>query len=498
MRLKQTKKARVGIYSAGLHAYWTQFEGLENRLKGYNAFIGDKVSAWGEVYNFGLVDSEVKAREAGEYFNKHNVDIILVHSATYFTSSCVLPVHQICKAPVVMLNLQPTAAMNYDKTGTGEWLAHCVGCPVPEASNAFERAGIHLKIVNGLLGLEKTPDISVADEATAHMPQARRAWKEIEEWVRAAGVKRTLMFARFGFLGNNYSGMLDMYSDFTMMQSQLGIHVELLEMCDLDRYLQKAADSEIAEKKRQVEAFFQISGDSPSDPIARKPSDEQLDWSCRVAVAQEKMVRDYDLDGLSYYYHGSEDNHYERVQGGFIVGHSLLTAAGIPCAGEGDLKTNVAMKICDTLSVGGSFTEIVAMDYEHNTMLLGHDGPFHISISDGKPILRGMGVYHGKRGSGVSVEANVISGPVTTLGLTQTGKGRLKLIVSEGKAVKLPILMIGNTQTHIDFDMDLDEYMDEWFREAPTHHCAMSVGHNASLFMKVSELLGIECVKVGK
>ncbi len=498
MRLKDTKMARVGIYSAGLHAYWSQFEGLENRLKGYNAFIGGKVSAWGEVYNFGLVDSEVKAREAGEYFNKHNVDIILVHSATYFTSSGVLPVHQICRAPVVMLNLQPTAAMNYEKTGTGEWLAHCVGCPVPEASNAFERAGIQLEIVNGLLGLDETPGISVADEVTAHMPQAKRAWKEIEEWVRAAGVKRTLMFARFGFLGNNYSGMLDMYSDFTMMQSQLGIHVELLEMCDLDRYLQKVTGTEIAEKKRQVEAFFQISGDSPTDPIARKPSDEQLDWSCRVAVAQEKMVRDYDLDGLSYYYHGSDDNHYERVQGGFIVGHSLLTAAGIPCAGEGDLKTNVAMKICDTLNVGGSFTEIVAMDYEHNTMLLGHDGPFHISISDGKPVLRGMGVYHGKRGSGVSVEANVISGPVTTLGLTQTGRGRLKLIVSEGRAVKLPILMIGNTQTHIDFDMDLDAYMDEWFREAPTHHCAMSVGHNASVFMKVSDLLGIECVKVGK
>ena len=498
MRLKETKMARVGIYSAGLHAYWSQFEGLENRLKGYNAFIGDKVNAWGEVFNFGLVDTETKAREAGEYFNRCNVDIILVHSATYFTSSCVLPVHQICKAPTVMLNLQPTASMNYEKTGTGEWLAHCVGCPVPEASNAFERAGVQLKIVNGLLGLDETPDISVADEVTAHMPQAKRAWKEIEEWVRAAGVKRTMMFARFGFLGNNYSGMLDMYSDFTMMQSQLGIHVELLEMCDLDRYFQNVTAEEIAEKKRQVEAFFQISGDSPSDPIARKPSEEQLDWSCRVAVAQEKMVRDYDLDGLSYYYHGSDDNHYERVQGGFIVGHSLLTAAGIPCAGEGDLKTNVAMKICDTLNLGGSFTEIVAMDYQHNTMLLGHDGPFHISISDGKPILRGMGVYHGKRGSGVSVEANVISGPVTTLGLTQTGSGRLKLIISEGKAVKLPILMIGNTQTHIDFGMDLDAYMDEWFREAPTHHCAMSVGHNASLFMKVSELLGIECVKVGK
>ena len=204
-----------------------------------------------------------------------------------------------------------------------------------------------------------------------------------------------------------------------------------------------------------------------------------------------------DLDALSYYYHGSNDNHYEQVQSGFIVGHSLLTAGGVPCAGEGDIKTDVAMKICDTLDVGGSFSEIVAMDYPHNTMLIGHDGPFHIGISDGKPILRGMGVYHGKRGSGVSVEANVISGAVTTLGVTQTGDGRLKLIASQGTAKKLPILTIGNTQTHIDFGMELDAYMDAWFAEAPTHHCALSVGHNAELFEKVATLMDIRFVRVG-
>lgn len=498
MRLKEIKKARVGLYSAGLKAYWPQFAGLEERLKGYNAFIAGRLGEQAEVFNFGLVDDEMAARKAGEYFNSSQVDIVFAHSATYFTSACVLPVHQICKAPTVLLNLQPAPAMNYLKTDTGEWLAHCVGCPVPEAANAFERAGIPINIVNGMLGLDHAPDISVADENTANTPQAKRAWKQIFEYVQAATVKRTLAHSRFGFLGNNYSGMLDMYSDFTMLQAQLGLHIELLEMCDLDRHLTAVTDAEVKAKRKQVEEFFMISGDSPSDPIARKPTEEQMDWSCRIAAAQERMVRAYDLDALTYYYHGSGDNHYERVQGGFIVGHSLLTAAGIPCAGEGDTKTCVAMKVCDTLGMGGSYTEIVAMDYPHNTMLLGHDGPFHINISDGKPILRGMGVYHGKRGSGVSVEANVISGPVTTLGVTQLASGRLRMIVSEGEAKKLPILMIGNTQTHVDFGMDLDEYMDEWFRAAPTHHCAMSVGHNASLFKKAAVLMGIECVQIGK
>ncbi len=498
MKRKETKRARVGLYSAGLHAYWSQFEGLHDRILGYNAFIEERVGGWGEVFNFGLVDSEVKAREAGEFFNAHNVDLILAHSGTYFTSSCVLPVHQICKAPTVMLNLQPAPQMAYATTNTGEWLAHCVGCPIPEAANAVERAGIPLSIINGLLGLSETPKISMANEVTDGMPQAKRAWREIEQWVLAAGVKRNMQHARFGFLGNNYSGMLDLYSDFTMLQSQLGLHVELLEMCDLDRSLQQVTEEDVAQKRKEIETFFEISGDSPSDPRVKAPTQEQLNWSATVAAAQERMVEAYDLDALSYYYHGSNDNHYEQVQSGFIVGHSLLTAKGVPCAGEGDIKTDVAMKICDILGKGGSFCEIVAMDYIHNTMLLGHDGPFHISISDGKPMLRGLGVYHGKKGSGISVEANVIAGPITMLGVTQLRNGNLRFIVSEGTAKKLDILTIGNTQTHVDFGMDLDEYMDEWFKTAPTHHCAMSIGHNAALFEKVAKLMNIECVRVGK
>ncbi|MCY9693637.1 hypothetical protein [Paenibacillus alginolyticus] len=285
-----------------------------------------------------------------------------------------------------------------------------------------------------------------------------------------------------------------MYSDFTMISAQTGLHVEVLEMCDLDRMLREVTPQEVRAKLAEVHEMFQISGDSPSDPIAKKPTDEQLEWSCKVAAAQEKLVRAYDLDALSYYYHGAPGGDYEKLQGGFIVGHSLLTARGIPCSGEGDLKTAVAMKISDILGVGGSFSEIVVVDYIDETILLGHDGPFHIAISEGKPILRGMGLYHGKQGTGVSVEAKVKTGAITTLNVTQTGDGRLKLISSEGESTSGPIMKIGNTQTPVKFRDHPDAYMTRWFAEAPTHHCAMSIGHNASMFQKVAELMKMKHV----
>lgn len=493
-KLKTRKKARVGLYSIGLHEYWAQFAGLEERLTQYGQFIEHKMSEFGEVFNFGLVDSEGKGRQAGEWFNEHNVDIVFCHSATYATSSIVLPVHQINKKKVVVLNLQPTDRINYHETTTGEWLAHCGACPVPEISNAFNRAGIPFRVVNGLLGLDYTPSISLTNEKTNDRAEAIRAWKEIEEWIYSASVVRTLQHSRFGFLGNTYSGMLDMYSDFTMIQSQIGLHVEILEMCDLDRFMGEVTPQQIAEKMQEAAEIFDISGQSSADPIAKQPSQEQLEWSCKIAAAQEAMVRAYNLDALVYYYHGRSGNAYEKLQAGFILGHSLLTAKGIPCAGEGDLKTAIAMKICDILGVGGSFSEIVVVDYADGTILLGHDGPFHLAIADGKPILRGMGLYHGKTGSGISVEAKVKTGAVTTLNVTQTSSGKLKMIASEGESTSGEIMRIGNTQTPVRFSKHPDDYMNAWFQEAPTHHCAMSTGHNARIFSKIADLLDCSIV----
>lgn len=492
---KRRVKPRVGIYTMGLETYWAQFAGLRERLLHYGNFIAQEVEKLeAEIFYYGLVDNEEAGRECGEYFNSKNVDLILAHAGTYVTSGSILPLHQRCTAPVVILNLQPAARINYRDTTTGEWLAHCGACPVPELVNALHRADIGCRIVNGLLGMRETPEISMADENTCGRPEAVKAWKEIGEWVKAAGVKRTLAESRFGFLGNTYGGMLDMYSDFTMLQAQTGIQIKVLEMCDLNRCLEEVTAGEILEKRREMEAFFRISESDAADPLAQKPTEEQLDWSARVAAAQERMVKEYGLDALTYYYHGAPGGGYEKLQGGFIVGHSLLTADGIPCAGEGDLKTCLAMKICDILGTGGSFCEIVTTDYVDGTILLGHDGPFHLAIAQGKPVLRGMGLYHGKQGTGVSVEAKVRKGNITNLGCTQTKDGRLKLIITEAESTDGPIMTIGNTQTPVRFRKDPDSYMDEWFAQAPTHHFAMSIGHNGTLFQKVADILGIEAV----
>ncbi len=206
------------------------------------------------------------------------------------------------------------------------------------------------------------------------------------------------------------------------------------------------------------------------------------------------MVRDFDLNGLTYYYRGLDGNAFEKLGASLIVGNSLLTARGVPCAGEGDLKTCMAMFIMDRLGAGGCYTEFYAMDFNEHFVLMGHDGPVHIAIAEGKPVLRGLGLFHGKRGYGLSVEFKVKNGPITILGTTQTAEGKLKFLVAEGESIPGPTMKIGNTNSRLKFARGPAEFMDAWCAEGPTHHVALGIGHVRGKLEKVARLLNIEMV----
>lgn len=474
-----TTPKRIGIFGVGLAAYWPQFPGLRERLEGYQRTVVTRLRSYGaEVIDAGLVDNISRAHEAGELFARERVGLVFCYVGTYATSSIVLPVVQRANCPTVVLNLQPVAALDYPNTDTAEWLANCSTCCVPEISCAFARARIPFHVVSGML---------FEDE---------RAWAEITEWIQAARVRDTLLGTRIGFLGHTYPGMLDLYSDFTRIQAQLGIHIEILEMEDLQARIDTVTEHDIEKKIEEIKSTFEIA-ESGRDRISLPVSEEALHWTAKVACGLDRLVDDLGLGGLAYYYRGLSENEFERICASMIVGSSLLTARGVPVAGEGDLKTCIAMKIMDLLGCGGSFTEFYAMDFKDNFVLMGHDGPGHIAISHGKPLLRGLGLYHGKRGYGISVEFNVRFGPVTILGITETADGRVKFLLAEGESIAGDRLQIGNTNSRIRFALTPADFVNAWCMEGPTHHVALGVGHQSSVVRKVARLLNCELVVVG-
>jgi L-arabinose isomerase len=471
-------RARVGVFGIGLEAYWDQFEGLHERCVGYQRRVEERIGELGgDVVSAGLVDTAQGARAAGELFASSQVDLVLCHAVTYATSSQVLPALQAAKVPVVLLGLQPTKTLDYEHTGTGDWLANCASCCVPEIAGACTRARIPYDVVAGTIDDDE------------------RAWAKIAAWVRAAAVARDLRNARIGFLGHTYAGMLDMYTDFTAVHAQLGAHVEVLEIDDLGARVAAATDREVAAKREEITAMFDVA-DPSSDPIAAPIEEEQLDWSARVAVGLDRLVADFGLDAFTYYYRGLGGNEAERLGAGVIVGNSLLTARGIPTAGEGDLKTNLAQIVLDRLGAGGSYTEWYALDFAEGFQMMGHDGPAHVAIAEGRPTLRALKVFHGKRGAGLSVETKVRYGPVTIVGCTQTAEGRLKLIAAEGESVPGATFRIGNTNSRLEFDLPPAEFFERWCAEGPTHHVALGVGHRLDEVRKVARLLDLPFAEV--
>jgi len=463
--------SRAGVFGIGLAAYWPQFAGLKERLQSYQRQVERRIAGFSaEVISAGLVDSAPLAREAGALFARAGLDLLICYVGTYATSSQVLPVVQQAHVPVLVLNLQPVPALDYEHTDTGEWLANCSTCAVPEISNAFTRARIDFHVVSGVLA---------GDE---------EVWNEIREWCEAAGVARAIAAARIGFLGHTYPGMLDLYSDFTAVHAQLGGHVEVLEMDVLAKLVNAATATEVRAKVEEARGVFDL---------ADNVCEEDLEWPARVAAGLDHLVAEFDLDGLAYYYRGLDGNEFERLGAGLILGNSLLTARGIPASGEGDLKTCLAMMMMDRFGAGGSYTEFYAMDLNEGFVLMGHDGPGHLAISDGRPLLRRLDQYHGKRGYGISVEFKVKSGPVTIAGLTQDANGQLRMQGAEGDSLPGPTLRIGNTNSRLRFHLPPARFVDQWCQLGPTHHCALGIGHQLAAFRKLSQLLRLPLATVG-
>lgn len=469
---------RIGLFGIGLDAYWAQFGGLRERLVGYTELVAQRLARPGVVVvNLGLIDSPEKAFEAGHRFRREDVDVIFLYVTTYALSSTVLPIVRRAKVPVIVLNLSPGAAIDYawfnrlgDRTTmTGEWLAHCQACPMPEISNVFQRSRIPFFQVTGML--EDDPI----------------AWGEIDGWMDAVRVASIMERNRLGLMGHYYGGMLDIYSDLTLQCACFGGQIEIIEVEELAALRAKVNADEIATRVNEIRAAMEVQADCPQEELAR---------AARTSVALDRLVEIHRLGSLAYYYQGTGSAENEDAISSLILGTSLLTARGIPVAGEYEIKNVQAMKIMDSFGAGGSFTEYYAVDYKDDVVLMGHDGPGHIAIAQGKTKVRPLQVYHGKVGRGLSIEMSVKHGPVTLLSVVETGDGRLKLLTAEAESESGPILEIGNTNSRYRFSLGARNFISQWNASGPAHHLAVGIGHITLKLEKLAALLGVECVRV--
>ncbi len=470
---------KVGLMSIGLDTYWQQFDGLLPELMKKAEVLRRKLEGFGvEVADFGMVDCQERAYATLPQILAADLDVLFVDMVTYGTSATFGAIVRAVSCPVVLVALQPLAAMDYAHGTTFMQLCNDDICSVPEFTGVAARLGRPVPPV--IIGMLEGDEVADA---------------ELREWCQVARVRHDLRHARLGLMGHVLDTMLDMQTDPTAVTRFFGAHVVPCEADEIMREFQQLTDDDAAvvAMKQRILGFF----DTPepvSDPLTTKLTESDLTLSARVAVALERFVDAKRLDGFAYYYEATAGSEMRRLVTNFIVGNSLLTAAGFPMCGEFDIKTCIAMLIMDRLEIGGSFAEFHPVDFVRDTILVGHDGPHHLNIADRRPVIRSLKKYHGKPGTGAGVEFNIKTGPITMLSIGVTAQGGFKFVIGEGESMPGPIPPTGNTNTHGKFQPDVRTFLKRWMAEGPTHHFALGIGHHADTIAKVAASFGVESV----
>ena len=473
------KQPKIGLVTVGHYIYFEQFEGLFEELskkgEAFAALLGEENC---EICNAGYIDRPEDAFAAVRALKREDIDLLFIVLSTYVPSAVCAPFAKYLDVPQILIGIQPLEHLDYSHTTTYMQLCNDDVCAMPEVAGVYRRLG------------KSIPPCIIA---SASMEGYIRS--QVREWIAAARAMAAFKYETIGYLGHTYEGMYDMHTDPTAFTAAFGAHVKMLEICELSRLAEEVTEEETKRQIAHVRNIFEIC-DPSIDPLTDFVKDEDLALSARISVALRRLVEQNGLCALAYYYKSEKNNPYESLSANLIIGNTLLTSSGIPLAGEADLKTAAAMLIMKALGGGGSFAEIHPFDTKSNVVLVGHDGPHHIGISEGKPRLRKLKKYHGKSGSGIGVEFSLRSGPITMLSISVDENGKMQMIAAEGESLPGEIPQTGNTNTRVSFGCPIHEFLCRWCEAGPTHHFALGIGHHIAKLRKFAKISGIELIEV--
>ena len=402
-------KAKVGVFSIALGAYLPQFPSLvpefESQYAAFKKTIPDTV----EIIDGGMVTTKEQAMEAGNKFRAADVDLVFLQMLTYATSYNMLPAVRDLDVPVVLVNVQKLKALDYDHTDIASWLGEGYACgAVGEAVADLERAGKRHAVITGVV------------EGGDPGVQA-----EIEDWCKAAQVRRRFRDTNIAQIGRPYPGMMDLYIDETNLYNRMFLYT----------------------KQFDWEKMWAIADDITDEDAIRAKAQEILDT--------------FEIEG----------------------GGTIETV--------GDMKVAMAMSILKTISGTGQLSEMYSIDFNDDICIIGHSGSGDADISDKKPTMKIVKVFHGKTGGGYLKQFYPYTGPVTYLAIKHDAEGHFRFVVAEGVNEEGKILSFGDTNMRTRFTCGAREFVNRWSEAGPTHHMAAATGRHIDTILKVAKIFNV-------
>ena len=461
-------KARIGVFAIALGAYLPQFPTLVPEFDAqYKAFKEENLPDTIEVIDGGIVTTKEQAMAVGDKFRAADVDLVILQLLTYATSYNMLPAVRDLDVPVVLVNVQKKAAPDYANTDIPTWLGELYACgAVGEMVADLERAGKRHAVITGVVE-GGDPEVKA----------------EIEDWCKAAQVRRRFRDTNIAQIGRPYPGMMDLYIDETNLYHRMGLYTKQFDW----EYMWDIADNiddedAIREKAQDILDTFDIEGGATVETV----------WDmAKYVVAFEQWVKDEDITFVASHYDGKAQGKAGTLDSMLIPAFSMLIKQSVACAVEGDMKVSMAMGILKTISGMGQLSEMYSIDFPEDICIIGHSGSGDADISAKKPTLKIVDVFHGKTGGGYLTQFYPHLGPVTYLGITQDKDGNFKFVVAEGVNEEGPIFTFGDTNMRTRFTCGARQFVNRWSEAGPTHHMAAAVGRHIDTILKVAKIFNV-------
>ncbi len=463
-------KARIGVFSIALGAYLPQFPTLvpefEAQYEAFKKTLPDTV----EIVDGGLVTTKEQSMKAGDKFRAADVDLVFLQMLTYATSYNVLPAIRDLDVPVIIVNVQKLKAPDYANTDIPTWLGELYACgAVGEAVADLERAGKRHAVITGV--------VEGGDPYVA---------AEIEDWCRAAQVRRRFRDTNIAQIGRPYPGMMDLYIDETNLYNRMFLYTKQFDWEKMWAIADSITDeAAIREKAEDILATFDIEGGATVETV----------WEmAKYVVAFEQWVKDEQLAFVASHYDGYATGKAGVLDSMLIPAFSMLIKQGTACAVEGDMKVAMAMSILKTISGTGQLSEMYSIDFNEDICIIGHSGSGDADISTAKkPTMKIVPVFHGKTGGGYLTQFYPPVGEITYLAITQDKDGNFKFVVAEGVNEEGPIFTFGDTNMRTRFACGAREFCNRWSEAGPTHHMAAAIGRHADTILKVAKIFNVPC-----
>ena len=460
-------KARVGVFSIALGAYLPQFPSLVPEFEAQYEAFKKTIPYTVEVIDGGMITTKEQSQAAGDKFRAADVDLVFMQLLTYATSYNMLPAIRDLDVPVVLVNVQKLKALDYDHTDIASWLGEGYACgAVGESAADLQRFGKRFDVITGV--------VEGGDPTVQH---------EIEDWCKAAQVRRRFRDTNIAQIGRPYPGMMDLYIDETNLYRRMFLYTKQFDWEKMWAIADNITDdAAIRSKAQEILDTFDIEGGGSIEEV----------WEmAKYVVAFEQWVKDEKLGLIASHYDGFAQGKAGVLDSMLIPAFSMLIKQGTACAVEGDMKVAMGMSILSTIAGEGQLAEMYSIDFNDDTAIIGHSGSGDARISGKKPTMKIVKVFHGKTGGGYLTQFYPRLGPVTYLAITQDGDGNFKFIVAEAENIDKKVLSIGDTNNRVQFTCGAREFVNRWSLAGPTHHFAEATGRHIDTILKVAKILNV-------